>query len=154
MIHTPFTKRHPRNVNELHQQETTRGERAADRVAAVMGSWRFIAIQTCLLAIWITLNTIAWKQRWDPYPFILLNLALSFQDAYSAPIIMMSQNRQAAKDRLAAEEDYRINAEAELQILGLHAQFERLTKEQWEDLMALQQRQLAILERLAASARE
>ena len=74
-----------------------------------MGSWPFIIVQSIILAIWISLNVIGYMNHWDPYPFILLNLALSFQAAYAAPIIMMSQNRQAAKDRLMAEQDYEIN---------------------------------------------
>lgn len=146
--HIPFTRRHPYTVNELQARKATPGQRAADRLAATLGSWRFIAIQSVVLAIWISLNAIGWIRHWDPYPFILLNLALSFQAAYSAPIIMMSQNRQAEKDRLAAEEDYRINAEAEFHILDLHSRFDHLAKEQWDELMALQRRQIEILEHL------
>jgi uncharacterized membrane protein len=107
--------RHPpiRNVNEAHAANMTFGARAADSFAAVMGSWSFIVIQSVILVFWIALNVIAWIEHWDPYPFILLNLALSFQAAYAAPIIMMSQNRQAAKDRLMAEQDYMVNTKAE-----------------------------------------
>jgi uncharacterized membrane protein len=94
----------------------TLGDRVADTVAAGMGSWPFIIIQSVLLAVWIVLNVTAWLSHWDPYPFILLNLALSFQAAYAAPFIMMSQNRQAAVDRAAAQSDYQINAKAELEI--------------------------------------
>jgi uncharacterized membrane protein len=95
--------------------ETTTGERVklgqwlADRVTNRIGSWPFIIVQSVILSIWIVVNTIAWRQHWDPYPFILLNLVLSFQAAYSAPIIMMSQNRQSAKDREKAEADYAVN---------------------------------------------
>ena len=105
--------RHPpvHNINEIEQQ--TVGQRVADRFATIMGSWTFIIIQSAILAVWVTINALAWAYRWDPYPFILLNLALSFQAAYAAPIIMMSQNRQAAKDRIAAENDYMINLKAE-----------------------------------------
>lgn len=71
----------------------SRGQRIADAVARTMGSWRFIIVQSTLLAVWVTLNVTAWRAHWDPYPFILLNLALSFQAAYAAPFIMMSQNR-------------------------------------------------------------
>src|SRR6266705_1313324 len=91
-----------RNVPRL---ALTPGAKLADGVAEIVGSWRFIIIQSVLLGIWITLNMIAFVNNWDPYPFILLNLVLSFQAAYAAPIIMMSQNRQAAKDRLMAEQD-------------------------------------------------
>src|SRR4030081_2690844 len=89
------------------------GQRVADGVAATMGSWRFIIIQSCILAVWLILNSVAWINHWDTYPFILLNLALSFEAAYAAPIIMMSQNRQAAKDRLMAESDYDCNIKGE-----------------------------------------
>src|SRR6476659_5771816 len=105
-----------RNVNEMHAERLTSGQRIADGVASTMGSWRFIIIQSCILAVWIALNIIALVHHWDPYPFILLNLTLSFQAAYAAPIIMMSQNRQAAKDRLQADEDYRVNCQAEEEI--------------------------------------
>ncbi len=82
-------------VEEIAQKERTFGERVADKVAAVIGSWTFIITQSAILACWVALNIVGWVQHWDPYPFILLNLALSFQAAYASPIIMMSQNRQA-----------------------------------------------------------
>src|SRR5271166_6360523 len=91
-----------------------------------MGSWAFIIVQSMLLAIWISLNIAAWFYHWDPYPFILLNLALSFQAAYAAPFIMMSQNRQQDIDRQAAENDYRINIKAELEIELLHQKLDQL----------------------------
>ena len=90
-----------------------------------------------MLTIWITLNVIAWIEHWDPYPFILLNLALSFQAAYAAPIIMMSQNRQASKDRLMAEHDYNVNTKAEEELKSVMQHLEAQ-----DDLM------LAILHRL------
>ena len=105
-----------RNVNIVDEESLTVGQRIADTVADTMGSWRFIIIQSSLLAIWITVNATAWVNRWDPYPFILLNLMLSFQAAYAAPFIMMSQNRQAAKDRIAAEIDHDVNTKAELEV--------------------------------------
>ena len=101
------------NVNQAEEQRLSVGDRAADSFANAMGSWRFIIIQSVILGIWVVLNVVAWISHWDPYPFILLNLALSFQAAYAAPIIMMSQNRQADKDRLMAEHDYEINTKAE-----------------------------------------
>ena len=101
------------NINQIDAEKLTTGQRIADQLAAVMGSWPFIIVQSIILAFWITLNVVAYINHWDPYPFILLNLALSFQAAYAAPIIMMSQNRQAAKDRLMAEQDYEINLKAE-----------------------------------------
>jgi uncharacterized membrane protein len=105
-----------RNVNVVDEERLTLGQRIADMVADTMGSWRFIIIQSTILAFWITLNVTAWINHWDPYPFILLNLMLSFQAAYAAPFIMMSQNRQASKDRIAAEIDHEVNAKAELEV--------------------------------------
>jgi uncharacterized membrane protein len=106
--------------------ELTLGQRIADKVAATMGSWTFIIVQSAALLVWIMLNVTAYVQRWDPYPFILLNLALSFQAAYAAPFIMMSQNRQQDIDRRAAENDYRINIKAELEIELLHQKLDQL----------------------------
>jgi uncharacterized membrane protein len=104
----------------------TTGQRIADSVAATMGSWKFIIIQSVILLFWIVLNVTAYVQKWDPYPFILLNLALSFQAAYAAPFIMMSQNRQQDIDRKAAEADYQINVKAELEIEQLHGKIDNL----------------------------
>lgn len=106
--------------------ELTLGQRIADAVAATMGSWRFIIIQSAVLLAWIVLNVTAYVQKWDPYPFILLNLALSFQAAYAAPFIMMSQNRQQDIDRKAAENDYQVNIKAELEIELLHQKLDQL----------------------------
>jgi uncharacterized membrane protein len=138
-----------RNVNELHDEQLTFGQRLADGFATVMGSWRFIIIQSCILVGWIALNVVGWIQHWDPYPFILLNLMLSFQAAYAAPIIMMSQNRQAAKDRLQADHDYEVNLKAEIEIEELHRKLDTLRQQQWAELLDLQQRQLALLEQLS-----
>lgn len=122
-----------RNVNEVEEERMTLGQRIADKVADTIGSWPFIITQTVILLTWITLNvTLRPDERWDIYPFILLNLALSFQAAYSGPVIMMSQNRQSAKDRLAAEIDHQVNAKAELEINNLirHMQELELSLEQ------------------------
>ena len=108
------------------QIKLTTGQKVADTVAATMGSWRFIIIQSAILCAWITLNITAWINHWDPYPFILLNLALSFQAAYAAPFIMMSQNRQQDIDRVAAESDYQVNIKAELEIELLHQKIDQL----------------------------
>ncbi|MFO0997903.1 MAG: DUF1003 domain-containing protein [Alphaproteobacteria bacterium] len=108
----------------------SRGARLADWVAATVGSWRFIIIQSIILAIWIVINIHGYFAHWDPYPFILLNLMLSFQAAYAAPIIMMSQNRQAAIDRRHAEHDYRINVKAELEIELLHSKIDALREQE------------------------
>ena len=104
----------------------TLGQRVADGVAAVMGSWTFIIVQSAILLVWIVLNVAAFVQKWDPYPFILLNLALSFQAAYAAPVIMMSQNRQQDIDRKEAENDHKINIKAELEIELLHQKIDSL----------------------------
>lgn len=112
------------------QNPLTLGRRVADQVASTMGSWRFIIIQSGILLIWIVLNVTAFIQTWDPYPFILLNLALSFQAAYAAPFIMMSQNRQQDIDRREAENDYRINIKAELEIELLHQKIDELREKE------------------------
>jgi uncharacterized membrane protein len=104
----------------------TPGQRIADQVAATMGSWRFIVIQSALLVVWVAMNLTAYVHHWDPYPFILLNLALSFQAAYAAPFIMMSQNRQQEVDRREATNDYRVNVKAELEIELLHEKIDQL----------------------------
>ncbi len=102
------------------RRRLTLGQHVADTVAAAVGSWRFIIVQSGLLAVWIVVNVVAFAHHWDPYPFILLNLLLSFQAAYTAPVIMMSQNRQAEIDRRQAAHDYRVNVKAELEIELLH----------------------------------
>jgi uncharacterized membrane protein len=108
-----------KNWHAAHAAELTFGQRVADAVAAAIGSWSFIIAQSVVLAIWLVVNVVAWLDHWDPYPFILLNLALAFQAAYAAPFIMISQNRQAERDRLQAEQDYRTNVEAEQRIEDL-----------------------------------
>jgi uncharacterized membrane protein len=108
-----------KNWHVAHAAKLTAGQRVADSVAATMGSWSFIITQSVILTLWIALNVVAWIEHWDPYPFILLNLALSFQAAYAAPFIMISQNRQAERDRHQADEDFRTNVEAERRIEDL-----------------------------------
>ena len=108
----------------------TIGQKIADRVATTMGSWRFIILQSFILFVWIVLNITAYVQRWDPYPFILLNLALSFQAAYAAPFIMMSQNRQQDIDRRKVENDYNINVKAELEIELLHQKIDEFREKE------------------------
>jgi uncharacterized membrane protein len=122
----------------LHMK--TRGAALADWVAETVGSWRFIIIQSVLLSVWITLNVLALINHWDPYPFILLNLVLSFQAAYAAPIIMMSQNRQSEIDRRHAEHDYRINVKAELEIELLHNKIDALREQEILQLLNIIQR--------------
>jgi uncharacterized membrane protein len=117
-----------------------------------MGSWPFIIIQTALLAVWITLNITAFVQRWDPYPFILLNLALSFQAAYAAPFIMMSQNRRQDMDRQDAATDYRINVKAELEIELLHEKVDDLREKEVLALTQSVERLTALLQEQARAA--
>jgi uncharacterized membrane protein len=123
-------RRHQREQAAQAGPPLSRGQQIADSVAATMGSWPFIIIQTTILAAWITLNIVAWIQHWDPYPFILLNLALSFQAAYAAPFIMMSQNRQQDIDRSQAAEDFRVNVKAELEIELLHQKLDQLREQE------------------------
>jgi uncharacterized membrane protein len=120
-------------VNVRHIDERSFGERIADGVAASVGSWPFIIVQTTLLAAWIVANTLligGWiaGEPFDPYPFILLNLVLSFQAAYTGPVVMMSQNRQAAKDRDEAEHDYGVNEEALERLKRLEANAEDILR--------------------------
>lgn len=134
--------------------ESSLGDRVADWVAATMGSWNFILIQSGILILWIILNVTAYVQQWDPYPFILLNLALSFQAAYAAPFIMMSQNCQAAIDRAAAMNDYKINAKAELEIELLHQKLDLLRETEVSELIQVIRRleaRLPVEERTAGA---
>jgi uncharacterized membrane protein len=117
-----------KNVNEAFEKQLTLGQRTSDRVANIVGSWPFIIVQSIFLAMWIILNVAAVIQHWDPYPFILMNLVLSMQAAYTAPIIMMSQNRQADRDRLEAHNDYIINQKAEKEIRAVMDHLETNTE--------------------------
>lgn len=110
-------------------------QRLADRIAAIVGSWPFVAGQSFLLILWVALNVFAWSAHWDPYPFILLNLLLSFQAAYTAPIILMSQNRQSAIDRATQISDFEVNLKAELEIELLHHKIDLLRSREIERLI-------------------
>ncbi len=128
----------------------TLGERIADNVAKFGGSWRFIISFGVFLVMWMIINSIVLLRRpFDPYPFILLNLILSCLAAIQAPIIMMSQNRQEAKDRLRSEHDYRVNLKAELEIRHLHAKMDQLLTHQWNRLLQIQQIQVELIEEIA-----
>lgn len=109
-------------------QKITVGEKSADRVTRIVGSWKFIIFQSCILIVWIVLNVIAWINHWDPYPFILLNLALSFQAAYTAPIILMSQNRMSEKDRQKAALDLATDRKAEREIEDMQRDLARIER--------------------------
>jgi uncharacterized membrane protein len=113
------------------------GEKTADQITAVIGSWKFIIIQSMILAVWIVLNLVAWINHWDPYPFILLNLALSFQAAYAAPIIMMSQNRSAARDRKKAEADLATDRKAEREIVAIQDHLNRLERNKIDRILQI-----------------
>lgn len=112
--------------HQKHHDDRTPGQRVADATARVMGSWPFIIAQTILVGLWVVLNVTAWVFRWDPYPFILLNLMFSVQAAYAAPILMMSQNRQAQRDRYQAKADYEMNVKAENEIEDVQAHLHRI----------------------------
>ena len=136
----------------VHQDldtQMTFGERVADKVAQFGGSWRFILIFGGILVVWMTINSyVILKRPFDPYPFILLNLVLSTLAALQAPVIMMSQNRQAHKDRMQANQDYEINLMAEIEIRDLHDKLDSLRFKQWHELWHIQKRQIELLEHL------
>jgi uncharacterized membrane protein len=126
-----------RNTNSEHDKALTFGERLADRVASFGGSWTFMIIFAGVLLFWVALNSLMLARAFDPYPYILLNLFLSMLASIQAPIIMMSQNRQAAKDRLDAAHDYEVNLKAEIEIMALH---EKLDEMRTKDLAELLRR--------------
>jgi uncharacterized membrane protein len=143
-----------RNLNVEFDRELALGERLADRIAEFGGSWRFILSFAAVVAVWIGVNSIALlRGPFDPYPYILLNLVLSCLAALQAPVIMMSQNRQEARDRLRAEHDYRVNLKAELEIRHINAKFDLLLSHQWQRLLEIQQIQMDIMEELAERGR-
>jgi uncharacterized membrane protein len=140
-----------RNVAQDFSEQLTFGQRLADKVAAFGGSWTFISIFGIVLVIWVLLNSfvlITYNETFDPYPYILLNLVLSMLAAIQAPVILMSQNRQAYKDRLSAEHDYEVNLKAELEIMALHEKIDLLREKQWGELISIQQEQLSLLGQL------
>ena len=139
-----------KNVETALEQKWTLGERLADKIATFGGSWTFLVCFAIFLFIWITVNTVVLvKQPADPYPFILLNLILSCLAAIQAPVIMMSQNRQEAKDRLRSQNDYQINLKAELEIQHLHEKLDHLLMHQWERLAQIQEIQLDLLSEMS-----
>ncbi len=135
-----------KNVDTEFEQKWSFGERLADRIAAFGGSWTFLICFGAFIALWIGMNSIVLVlQPPDPYPYILLNLMLSCLAAIQAPIIMMSQNRQEAKDRLRSQHDYQINLKAELEIRHLHDKVDHLLSHQWDRLAEIQEIQLELL---------
>jgi uncharacterized membrane protein len=138
-----------KNINTSYTEEISFGARISDQVAKFGGSWKFIITFFVILILWIILNSIVLLTRvFDPYPFILLNLILSCIAAIQAPIIMMSQNRQEAKDRIRSESDYKVNLKAEIEIRTLHEKIDHLLLDQWSRMMQIQQVQLDMLEEL------
>ncbi len=138
-----------KNINIEFDRKLTFGERLADRIADFGGSWSFIVIFVGVLLLWVAANSVilVWRP-FDPYPFIFLNLVLSGLAAIQAPIIMMSQNRQEAKDRFRSEHDYSINLKAELEIRHLHEKIDHLLKNQWQRLLEIQEIQMELMEEL------
>jgi uncharacterized membrane protein len=140
-----------RDTEAQYAAQMTLGERVADRVAAFGGSWTFIGLFVVTMIVWMWMNSRS-AVPFDPFPFILLNLVLSCLAALQAPVIMMSQNRQAAKDRLDAKDDYEVNLKAEMEIVSLHMKLDELREKQWTALIELQQRQIELLVKLEALA--
>jgi uncharacterized membrane protein len=151
------TRRHiARNVTRDYQARLTFGQRLADRVAAFGGSWTFIVAFFLVMLVWVVLNSyvlLRVSRPFDPYPYILLNLFLSMLASIQAPVILMSQNRQAYKDRLNAEHDYEVNLKAELEIMALHQKLDTLREQQWGELIAIQHDQMRLLTRLVDEPR-
>jgi uncharacterized membrane protein len=144
-----------RNINLEFEQELTFWERMSDKVASFGGSWRFILGFGVVIVIWVAVNTIALlRQPFDPYPYILLNLVLSCLAAIQAPVIMMSQNRQDAKDRMRSEHDYQLNLKAELEIRHLNEKMDLLLTTQWRRLLEVQRIQMEVLEELVCETRQ
>jgi uncharacterized membrane protein len=126
-----------KNWYQRHIDSMNFGQRLADSVASGMGSWRFIIIQTLIVALWMALNVVAFVAHWDPYPYILLNLLFSTQAAYAAPIIMMAQNRQNERDRAQANEDFRTNVEAKKEIEELQIRLNAIEVDKLDKILAL-----------------
>lgn len=137
-----------KNTNLSQADNKTVGQQAADAVAMFGGSWSFIILFGIVLVCWVVLNSyilVNYKKAFDPYPYILLNLFLSMLASIQAPIILMSQNRQAEIDRINAEHDYEVNLKAELEIMLLHEKIDLLRESQWSELIEIQKQQLALL---------
>jgi uncharacterized membrane protein len=142
------------NIGKEFEKELTFGERLSDRIAAFGGSWTFIMAFGAVLFVWIVINTIVLATRaFDPYPFILMNLILSCLAALQAPVIMMSQNRTEKRDRARAENDYKVNLKAELEIRHLHEKIDHLLRKQYNRLFEIQQIQIELLEELGQKRR-
>ncbi|MFH1660801.1 MAG: hypothetical protein FD131_2851 [Rhodocyclaceae bacterium] len=137
------------DIDSDYEEQWNLGQRLADRIATFGGSWTFLICFSVFIVIWIMMNSLVlyWRPV-DPFPFILLNLLLSCLAAIQAPVIMMSQNRQEAKDRLRARNDYQVNLKAELEIRQLHEKIDHLLSHQWERMIEIQEVQLDLLNEL------
>lgn len=142
------------DVNEVFSSDLTYGQRLADKVSRFGGSWTFIIVFAIVLALWTGMNSYLLHRPFDPYPYIFLNLLLSMLAAIQAPVIMMSQNRQAAKDRLDAANDYKVNLRAEIEIMGLHDKLDQMRNDQLERMLAKQQEQIDLLLKLVGRGEE
>jgi uncharacterized membrane protein len=142
------------DISSQFEKKLTFGEKLSDSIAAFGGSWTFIIVFTLILLVWIGLKSFILANRaFDPYPYILMNLVLSALAALQAPVIMMSQNRSEARDRLRGENDYKINLKAELEIRHLHEKLDHLLRRQYNRLFELQQIQIELLEELGQRRR-
>lgn len=142
--------------NTADDSGATPGQKAADAVARFGGSWTFIMLFGVTLVAWVVLNSLIlarYDRSFDPYPYILLNLFLSMLASIQAPIILMSQNRQAQKDRLVAAHDYEVNLKAELEIMLLHEKVDLLREGQWDELLKIQQEQIRLMTQLLDKAK-
>ena len=141
-----------KNINAEFEDKLSFGDRLSDKVAEFGGSWKFIIIFTVVLFVWIIINSLVFllKHPFDPYPYILLNLVLSCVAAIQAPVIMMSQNRQEAKDRMRSEQDFKTNLKAELEIRNMNAKVDELLTHQWQRLLEIQQIQVEMIEQMTA----
>ena len=149
LMRKPFAQ----DFGQQFREQLSLGQRLADKVASFGGSWTFIFLFLAGMMVWMLINADR-TAAFDPFPFILLNLILSCLAALQAPVIMMSQNRQAAKDRLEAHYDYEVNMKAEMEIMDLHAKLDQLREAQWSELIALQQRQVQLLEEIRGGRTE
>jgi uncharacterized membrane protein len=137
------------DLSKQFERKLTFGERLSDHIAEFGGSWKFLITFAAVLVIWICINGVLLvTHAFDPYPFILLNLILSCLAAVQAPIIMMSQNRAESRDRLRAENDYKVNLKAELEIRHLHEKLDHLLRRQYNRLFEIQQIQIELLEEI------
>ena len=146
--HVADRKHISRDIDAESNQKSTFGQRAADAVANFGGSWTFIGSFAVTLIIWVLLNSyvlLRWDATFDPFPYILLNLFLSMLASIQAPLILMSQNRQAEKDRLNARHDYEVNLKSEMEIMLLHEKVDHLREKQWAELLAIQGEQTKLL---------